>query len=143
MIEQGPGSQNSREYRAAEFPSTNGHGNARALARLYGALATDGAVGGAQLLATPTIAAASAEQVYGIDRVLGRATRFGSGFQLAMRERPLGPNPETFGHFGGGGSLGFADRKAGLGFGYVMNRGRAGWQHRHVRRLIDLLYNAL
>ena len=143
MIEQGPGSQNSREYRAAEFPSTNGHGNARALARLYGALATDGAVGGAELLAPRTIAAASAEQVYGIDRVLGRATRFGSGFQLAMRERPLGPNPQTFGHFGGGGSLGFADRQAGLGFGYVMNRGRAGWQHRHVRRLIDLLYAAL
>ena len=158
-VEQGPGSQNSREYRAAEFPSTNGHGNARALARLYGALATDGQVkgridgqmdgqsdgqrGGAQILAPRTIAAASAEQVYGLDRVLGRRTRFGSGFQLAMRERPLGPNPQTFGHFGGGGSLGFADRAAGIGFGYTMNQGRPGWQHRHVRRLIDLLYDAL
>ena len=158
-VERGPGSQNSREYRAAEFPSTNGHGNARALARLYGALATDGQVkgridgqsdgqldgqrGGAQILAPRTIAAASAEQVYGLDRVLGRRTRFGSGFQLAMRERPLGPNPQTFGHFGGGGSLGFADSAAGLGFGYTMNQGRPGWQHRHVRRLIDLLYEAL
>ena len=143
MPQQGPGSQNSREYRAAEFPSTNGHGNARALARLYGALATDGSVGAAHILAPRTIAAAAAEQVYGLDRVLGRATRFGSGFQLAMRERPLGPNPQTFGHFGGGGSLGFADPKTNLGFGYVMNRGRPGWQHRHVRRLIDLLYDAL
>ena len=146
-VEQGPGSQNSREYRAAEFPSTNGHGNARALARLYGALATDGQIkgqsGGAQILAPRTIAAASAEQVYGLDRVLGRRTRFGSGFQLAMRERPLGPNPQTFGHFGGGGSLGFADSAAGLGFGYTMNQGRPGWQHRHVRRLIDLLYESL
>ena len=143
MPQQGPGSQNSRQYRAAEFPSTNGHGNARALARLYGALATDGSVGGAHILAPRTIAAAAAQQVYGLDRVLGRPTRFGSGFQLAMRERPLGPNPQTFGHFGGGGSLGFADPKAHLGFGYTMNQGRPGWQHRHVRRLIDLLYNAL
>ena len=143
QIETGPGSQNSREYRAAEFPSTNGQGNARALARLYGALATDGAVDGTQILHPTSIARAAAEQVYGLDRVLGRRTRFGSGFQLAMRERPLGPNPETFGHFGGGGSLGFADRKAGIGFGYVMNQGRAGWQHRHVRWLIDLLYEAL
>lgn len=142
-VEQGPGSQNSREYRAAEFPSTNGHGNARALARLYGALATDGRVGSVQILAPRTIAAASAEQVYGLDRVLGRRTRFGSGFQLAMRERPLGPNPQTFGHFGGGGSLGFADKAAGIGFGYTMNQGRPGWQHRHVRRLIDLLYESL
>lgn len=142
-VEQGPGSQNSREYRAAEFPSTNGHGNARALAKLYGALATDGRVSGAHILAPRTIAAASAEQVYGLDRVLGRRTRFGSGFQLAMRERPLGPNPQTFGHFGGGGSLGFADRAAGIGFGYTMNQGRPGWQHRHVRRLIDLLYESL
>ena len=146
-VERGPGSQNSREYRAAEFPSTNGHGNARALARLYGALATDGQLDGqsdgVQILAPRTIAAASAEQVYGLDRVLGRRTRFGSGFQLAMRERPLGPNPQTFGHFGGGGSLGFADSAAGLGFGYTMNQGRPGWQHRHVRRLIDLLYESL
>ena len=142
-VEQGPGSQNSREYRAAEFPSTNGHGNARALARLYGALASDGQIDGVQILAPRTIAAASAEQVYGLDRVLGRRTRFGSGFQLAMRERPLGPNPQTFGHFGGGGSLGFADRAAGIGFGYTMNRGRPGWQHRHVRRLIDLLYESV
>ncbi len=142
-IASGPGSQNSREYRAAEFPSTNGQGNARALARLYGALAESGAIDGHRILRPATAARASAEQVYGLDRVLGRRTRFGSGFQLTMRERPLGPNPHTFGHFGGGGSLGFADPTAGIGFGYVMNQGRAGWQHRHVRRLIDLLYEAL
>ena len=143
MPKSGPGSQNSREYRAAEFPSTNGHGSARALARLYGALATTGEVAGCPILGSATIREATREQVYGVDEVLGRPTRFASGFQLAMKERPLGPNPETFGHFGGGGSLGFADPDAGLGFGYVMNQGRQGWQHRHTRRLIDLIYEAL
>lgn len=143
MPKSGPGSQNSREYRAAEFPSTNGHGSARALARLYGALATTGEVAKYPILGLATIREATREQVYGVDEVLGRPTRFASGFQLAMKERPLGPNPETFGHFGGGGSLGFADPDSGLGFGYVMNQGRQGWQHRHTRRLIDLIYGAL
>src|SRR5437870_4360877 len=43
------------------------------------------------------------------DVVLQRPTRFGLGCQLTMPERPLGPHPRVFGHFGAGGSLGFAD----------------------------------
>ena len=143
FVPSGPGSQNTREFRAAEFPSTTGHGAARGLARLFGALANDGELDGFHVLDRETIDAASAEQVYGIDRVLGRSTRFGTGFQLTMAERPLGPNPRTFGHFGGGGSLAFADPDAGIGWGYVMNQGRGGWQHRHTRRLLDLFYQAL
>ena len=34
------------------------------------------------------------------DVVLQRPTRFGLGCQLTMPERPLGPHPRTFGHFG-------------------------------------------
>ena len=143
FVQSGPGSQNTREFRAAEFPSTTGHGAARGLARLFGALANDGELDGFHVLDRETIDAASAEQVYGIDRVLGRSTRFGTGFQLTMAERPLGPNPRTFGHFGGGGSLAFADPDAGIGWGYVMNQGRGGWQHRHTRRLLYLFYEAL
>ncbi len=134
---------NSEDWRSAEIPSTNGHGNARALARLYGALAAGTDLDGVSILDPATIEAATQEQVYGEDAVLGRVTRFGLGFQLAMAERPLGPNPDTYGHFGAGGSLGFADRDARLGLGYAMNRGRSGWQHRHVRHLIDVLYEVL
>ena len=75
--------------------------------------------------------------------VLQRPTGFGLGFRLTQPERRLGPNPRTFGHFGAGGSLGFADPDARLAFGYAMNQGRAGWQHKHVRHLIDLVYAAL
>ena len=139
----GQGIVNTRSWRAAEVPATNGHGNARAMARLYGALAGDGELEGQHVLSPEWIERANAEAVYGPDRVLGRVTRFGLGFQLTMAQRPLGPNPRTFGHFGAGGSLGFADPDAGVGFGYAMNRGRAGWQHRHVRHLIDLIYEAL
>jgi CubicO group peptidase (beta-lactamase class C family) len=134
---------NTRAWRAAEVPSTNGHGNARAIARLYSALATDGRLDGVHVLAPETVARAIAEQVNGLDLVLERPTRYGLGFQLTMPERRLGPNPRAFGHFGAGGSLGFADPDAHVAIGYAMNQGRPGWQHKHVRHLIDLVYAAL
>jgi len=139
----GTGVVNTRAWRAAEVPSTNGHGNARAVARLYSALAGNGTLDGVHVLSPELIARACAVQVHGDDIVLQRPTRFGLGFQLTMAERPLGPNPRAFGHFGAGGSLGFADPDAHVAFGYAMNQGRAGWQHKHVRHLIDLVYAAL
>src|SRR5262245_41646787 len=67
----------------------------------------------------------------------------GLGFQLTIPERKLGPGPRALGHFGAGGSLGFADPDAHVAIGYAMNQRRAGWQHKHVRQLIDLVYAAL
>ena len=139
----GMGIVNTRAWRAAEVPSTNGHGNARAVARLYSALAGDGSLEGVHVLAPETVARAITEQVNGPDIVLERPTRYGLGFQLTMPERRLGPNPRAFGHFGAGGSLGFADPDARVAIGYAMNQGRLGWQHKHVRHLIDLVYAAL
>ncbi len=139
----GIGVVNTRAWRAAEVPSTNGHGNARAVARLYSALAGDGAIDGVHVLSPEVVTLASRQQVDGDDVVLQRHTRFGLGFQLTMPERPLGPSPRAFGHFGAGGSLGFADPDARVAFGYAMNQGRGGWQHKHVRHLVDLVYAAL
>ncbi|HET7344083.1 MAG TPA: serine hydrolase domain-containing protein [Methylomirabilota bacterium] len=136
----GFGVVNTHAWRAAEVPSTNGHGNARAVARLYAALAGDGTLDGVHVLSPETIARAIEPQVDGEDVVLQRPTRFGLGVQLTMPERRLGPSPRAFGHFGAGGSLGFADPDARVAFAYAMNLGRAGWQHRHVRALIDLVY---
>ena len=139
----GIGIVNTRAWRAAEVPSTNGHGNARAVARLYSALAGDGRLDGVHVLGPDMVARAIEPQVDGADIVLERPTRYGLGFQLTMPERRLGPNPRAFGHFGAGGSLGFADPDARVAIGYAMNQGRAGWQHKHVRHLIDLVYAAI
>ena len=125
------------------MPSTNGHGNARAVSRFYAALSDDGDLDGVHILSPAMVEMAIAEQVYGEDLVLQRPTRFGLGFQLTMAERPLGPGPRSFGHFGAGGSLGFADPDARVAVAYAMNQGRGGWQHQHVRHLIDLVYEAL
>jgi len=111
---------NSREYHAAEIPAGNGITDARSLARMYASLIGDG-VDGVRLLSDETVARASAEQAYGRDEVLQLPTRFGLGFALHSKEISLG-QPGAFGHSGAGGSLGFADPKAGIGFGYVMNK---------------------
>jgi CubicO group peptidase (beta-lactamase class C family) len=89
------------------------------------------------------VARATAEQASGDDLVLGRPSRFGLGFQLTQPERPMGPNPHAFGHFGAGGSFGIADPEAGLGFSYTMNLLGPRWQNPKNRRLIDALYSCL
>jgi CubicO group peptidase (beta-lactamase class C family) len=139
----GIGTVNTRAWRAAQIPSANGHATARAVARIYSALAGGGSVEGIQLLRRETIDQARTEVSSGIDFVLGRPSRFGLGFQLGQPERPLGPNLRAFGHFGAGGSLGFADPEAGLAFGYVMNHSGPRWQNPRNRALIDAVYAAL
>jgi CubicO group peptidase (beta-lactamase class C family) len=86
---------------------------------------------------------ATAEAAAGQDLVLGRPSRFGLGFQLTQPERPFGPNPSGFGHFGAGGSVGFADPEAHVAFAYVMNRGGPQWRDPRNRALVDAVYQAL
>ncbi len=121
-----PDAANSREWRAAEIPAANGHTNARALARVYGALACGGALNGVRVLSLASIGRALAEQAVGPDGVLPLYTRFGLGFMLSTPTEPMGPNPRTFGHGGMGGSMAFADPEARIGFGYTMNEMHTG-----------------
>jgi CubicO group peptidase (beta-lactamase class C family) len=79
------------------------------------------------VLSPRAIARAANEEVFGPDAVLpGLTTRFGLGFMLAHRGLPLGTSLRAFGHPGMGGSIGFADPDARLGFGYVTNRMQSG-----------------
>ena len=139
----GFGTVNTRAWRVAEMPSTNGHASARAVARIYSVLACGGAIDGVRLLRTETIERAIAEASSGPDLVLRRPSRFGLGFQLTQPERPLGTNPRSFGHFGAGGSLGFADPDAQLAFAYTMNQPGPRWQNPRNRALIDAVYASL
>jgi CubicO group peptidase (beta-lactamase class C family) len=126
----------------AEIPSTNGHGSARGVARLYAALAGWGEVHGVRVIAEEILREAVREHSFGPDKVVQRDSRFGLGFQLTQPERQLGPNA-GFGHFGAGGSLGFCDPKVGLAFGYVMNDMGPRWQNPRNRALIDAVYGSL
>ena len=82
-------------------------------------------------------------QTEGADAVLIFEIPFGLGF---MRDAPFAKfgSPTAFGHYGAGGSVGFADHEAGIGFGYVMNKmdlGIAG--DPRTSALIDALYGCL
>jgi CubicO group peptidase (beta-lactamase class C family) len=135
----GIGTVNTAAWRGAELPSANLHADARGIARVYQAI-----ISAAQpLLDRDLLREATAEAAAGDDLVLGRPSRFGLGFQLSQPERPLGPNLGSFGHFGAGGSVGFADPEAQLAFAYVTNRGGPQWQDPRNRALIDAVYEAL
>ena len=139
----GGGWVNRAEWRLAEVPSTNGHGNARGVARVYAALAKGGAIEGVRILAPETLAAATVEHSSGHDLINQRPSRFGLGFQLTQPERPLGPNLGSFGHFGAGGSLGFCDPHSGVAFGYVSNGMGPRWQNPRNGALLEAIYASL
>jgi CubicO group peptidase (beta-lactamase class C family) len=139
---------NTRAWRAAEIPAANGHTSARGVARVYAALARGGELDGVRLVTPSTIERAIAEQSRGRDAVLTLPTRFATGFMLGMPGGIFncGPGRRTFGHPGHGGSIGFADPDARLGFGYVTNQyvtGTAKHPDRRVLHLVDAVYAAL
>jgi CubicO group peptidase (beta-lactamase class C family) len=140
-----PGVVNTRRWRAAELPAANGHTHARALARVYGALARGGEVDGVRVLTPKSIERCHTEQSRGTDTVLLIvSTRFSYGFMMSQPDAALGPNPNAFGHPGAGGSLGFADPDAKIGFGYVMNKMNAGILiDPRATALIDAAYQSL
>jgi CubicO group peptidase (beta-lactamase class C family) len=137
---------NNAAWRSAEIPGANGHGSARDLARVYGTLARGGEQDGVQLLDAAGIARCGEEQSHGPDLVLGISTRFGLGFMLPQdrHDARFGPSRRAFGHPGAGGSVGFADPDARIGFGYVMNRmGPHILLDPRAVALIDAVYAAL
>jgi CubicO group peptidase (beta-lactamase class C family) len=129
---------NTTEWRGAQVPSTNGHGSASGVARIYAALLEPGHLLSAELLAEATRA-----QSVGYCPVLGEDVTFGLGFKPTVPHRPFGPNPHSFGHFGTGGAVGFGDPDAKVAFGYVMNHVIPRWQSTRNRALVDEVYRSL
>lgn len=139
-----PGGRGTADWRRVEIPSANGHGTAPALARLMGALATNGTLDGKSLITPAGVKAASAERIVGQDLVLPFTVSWGAGF---MRNTPnffYGPTAEAFGHSGWGGSCAFADPTRGVSGAYVMNKqGSALIGDPRAVRLIEAAYASL
>jgi CubicO group peptidase (beta-lactamase class C family) len=129
---------NTAAWRAAEVPSTNGHGSARGVARVYDALLEPG-----RLLSADLLAEATSPQSAGYCPILHEDVTFGLGFKPTVPRRPFGPNAGSFGHFGTGGAVGFADPEAGVAFGYVMNHVIPRWQSTRNRALMEALYESM
>ena len=109
--------------RNLEVPSGNGVGTARAIAHAYGDFANGGRELGLtqetlDLLAAPAIPPGRG---FYDECMKVRGVEFSLGFMKPSSAWPFG-SPSSFGSPGAGGSLGFADPAAGIGYGYVTSR---------------------
>lgn len=112
---------NTPELWAAVIPAANGVFDARSLAKMYGALANQGSVDGVSFLDPALVDAAGRVQTRARDRVLGLRMRWRLGYHQAFVTGEARPR-QGFGHFGLGGSGGWADPETGLALGFVTNK---------------------
>lgn len=112
---------NERAWRAQGTPSAGGQGNARSVATVYSALATNRTINGVELVSEAALNHATSIQIENEDLVLKLPMSWGVGFGINKLMYIYGPNPKAFGHHGWGGSFGFADPDKGLGVAYTMN----------------------
>jgi CubicO group peptidase (beta-lactamase class C family) len=141
-----PGECDSRAAHAAELPSSGGVTNARGLAGMYEPLAN----GGKPLVGEGTVRRMSAVQSAGSDLSIQLPTRWSLGYVKAIDNRVIAPDQsvifaeEAFGHPGIGGSIGFADPKSHMSFGYAMNKhGSGAGINSRGQSLIDAVYRCL
>lgn len=119
--------QNDREIRELEVPSFGGHGNARAMARVYAMLAGDGEIDDVRLLSRQAVVRLST-LVWDHHCVMTKGRmRMGYGFMQNETETvPMGRNINAFGHTGTGGAFAWADRESNMSYCYVTNFQREG-----------------
>ena len=119
---------NDMRVRQACIPSANGHFSARALAKMYGALANGGEVDGVRLVSAERIPLMQRLLIQQPDRVLGVNAPKGVGFWLGGNwglngaTSVFGPHMTALGHSGAGGSTAFADPEARLAIAVTINQ---------------------
>lgn len=133
---------NKPEWRTVEVASGSGHGNARGVARIYGALGAGGTLDGVKIMSKDQIEAMIVEQHNQVEALQDRPYHQALGVLLNTPEAVyMGPNMRSFGHHGIGGSIGFCDPDAGMGFSYCCNKMHAvGTNGPRAARLIDAFY---
>jgi CubicO group peptidase (beta-lactamase class C family) len=110
--------QGDMQFLDTEMPAANGVVTARALAKLYGALANDGIMDKTRLLSSEITQGLVGEVDLSPDLNLGIPFSYHRGFQSS----PIPGFLPGFGHIGLGGTIGWADPETGSSFGYVHNR---------------------
>jgi len=148
-----PGESDSRTAHAAEIGAVGGITNGRGLAGLYRPLALGGSADGVSLVGPEQIAIMGAvSSATSVDAVVLVPTRWTLGFNKTMDNRYLPVadregillSEEAFGHAGMGGSLGFADPRARISFGYTMNHQGSGLGvNERGQSLVDAVYRSV
>lgn len=116
-----------------EVPAGGGVGTARAIAHAYGVFATGGKELGLREETLRQLMAPPIAPLNGFrDGALKVEVQFSLGFTKPSPKHPFA-SPGSFGAPGTGGSFGFADPQAGIGYGYVLNG--MGWHLEDPREL--------
>ncbi len=117
---------NSMPMRKACLPSGNGHFTARALARMYAALAGDGSVDGVRLVSRARIPIMNHILTEAPDIVTLAPMKKGIGFMMGGDTDgvpgAMGPRRTAYGHGGAGSSIAFADPEVGLSIAVTLNK---------------------
>ena len=110
-------------FRNVELPASGGIGPARSIARAYSAFATGGSELGIRPATIEALAAPPVLPTRGCrDLVMGIQVAYSLGVGKPAFGFQFGSSPRSFGWPGLGGSFGFADPDAQIGYGYVMNK---------------------
>lgn len=105
-----------------EVPAGGAVGTARAIAHVYSVFATGGRELGLRKDTLDLLAAPAIPPTHGFfDECLKGDVQFSLGFMKPCGAWPFG-SARSFGSPGAGGSLGFADPDAGIGYGYVTSQ---------------------
>jgi CubicO group peptidase (beta-lactamase class C family) len=123
---------NLSRTRMAEIPAAGASTNARSLARMYAMLALGGELEGQRIVSRESVELFRAPAAEGRTMIWPRRgvfraipsprMRYALGYEGDFGRAPkpwrFGPTPESFGHLGAGGQIGFADpvRRVAVGF---------------------------
>jgi CubicO group peptidase (beta-lactamase class C family) len=108
--------------RNLEVPSGGGVGTARAIAHAYSEFATGGRMLGLREDTLRQLMAPAIPPLHGFyDECLKVEIQYSLGFTKPSPEYPFG-HPSAFGAPASGGSFGFADPQAEIGYGYIPNQ---------------------
>ncbi|KBR64814.1 hypothetical protein X425_01450 [Mycobacterium avium XTB13-223] len=110
--------QGDMPFLDSQIPAAKGVMTARALAKLYSALANGGRIDDTQFLSRSLVAGLTGERSQQRDRI----ALVPMSFHLGYHGSPIPAIMTGFGHAGVGGSIGWADPGTGTAFGFVHNR---------------------
>jgi CubicO group peptidase (beta-lactamase class C family) len=113
---------NRPDVRRASIPAGGGIMSARAVARMYAALARGGEIDGVRLLSLERIKLATELQTDEVDAALGAPIKKALGYFLGGPLSPMSARTTAFGHPGVGGAIAFADPEHRFAFALTKNR---------------------
>ena len=106
---------NTKEYRLAEIPALNCHSNSKSLAKIYDYFLNSGCI------SEDTFNKVTSVEAKGDDQVMKQPMQWSPvGFNIGGGKL-FGKSSRSFGHTGGGGSMGFSDPDNKISIAYTMN----------------------